>query len=215
MVSRLEGPHRGLTELLTTEEVQQMLQINQRTLYRLAKNGAIPALRVGRQWRFRQRDIEEWVESRKRQGPRPVYDTPRGGPIAEADYTGAPSALAPEDAHVLIVDADRHICQQLSRSLEGVGYHVDTAGDAVTAMDYLGMIAYDLLITEINVPGLDGLALVTEARRHRADLPAVVITCHSTEGAAIEAANLGVAGYFTKPLLMGKVMATVLKALGQ
>lgn len=215
MVSRLEGPHRGLTELLTTEEVQHMLQINQRTLYRLANNGAIPALRVGRQWRFRQRDIEEWLEGRRLQASRPFHDTPPGGTVADAEYAGGSSTPVPEDAHVLIVDADRHTREQLSKSLAGVGCRVDTAPDAVTAMDYLGMIAYDLLITEINMPGLDGLALVTEARRHRADLPAVVITSHSTEGAAIEAANLGVAGYFTKPLILGRVMATVLKALGQ
>ena len=214
MVSRLEGSHRGLTELLTTEEVQHLLQINQRTLYRLAKNGAIPALRVGRQWRFRQQDIEEWLESRKRHGSRPYYDPPRARQIEEPERAERSPQVPPESANVLIVDADVETRDQLSRRLAGIGFHVDTAADAVTAMDFLGSVAYDLLITEINVPGLDGLELITEARRRRADLPAVVITAFSTEDAAIDAANLGVAGYFTKPLMMRRVMVTVFRALG-
>ena len=48
---------------LTTEEVLDYLQVNLRTVYRLIKAGKIPAVRVGRQWRFRKRDIDAWLES--------------------------------------------------------------------------------------------------------------------------------------------------------
>ena len=48
---------------LTTEEVLEHLQVNLRTVYRLIKAGKIPAVRVGRQWRFRKRDIEAWLDS--------------------------------------------------------------------------------------------------------------------------------------------------------
>src|SRR5262245_55255429 len=47
---------------LTTEEVLDYLQVNLRTVYRLIKAGKIPAVRVGRQWRFRKRDIDAWLE---------------------------------------------------------------------------------------------------------------------------------------------------------
>ena len=47
---------------LTTEEVLAYLQVNLRTVYRLIKAGRIPAVRVGRQWRFRKRDIDIWLE---------------------------------------------------------------------------------------------------------------------------------------------------------
>ena len=54
---------------LTTEEVLRYLQVNLRTVYRLIKAGKIPAVRVGRQWRFRKRDIDGWLENqRTRQG---------------------------------------------------------------------------------------------------------------------------------------------------
>ena len=58
---------------LTTEEVLDYLQVNLRTVYRLIKAGKIPAVRVGRQWRFRKRDIDAWLESqRSRQTSRPT-----------------------------------------------------------------------------------------------------------------------------------------------
>src|ERR671933_370458 len=50
---------------LTTEEVLDYLQVNLRTVYRLIKAGKIPAVRVGRQWRFRKRDIDAWLESQR------------------------------------------------------------------------------------------------------------------------------------------------------
>src|SRR5580704_9362936 len=56
---------------LTTEEVLEYLQVNLRTVYRLIKAGKIPAVRVGRQWRFRKRDIDAWLDSERRRLPRP------------------------------------------------------------------------------------------------------------------------------------------------
>src|SRR5262252_8976426 len=59
---------------LTTEEVLEYLQVNLRTVYRLIKAGKIPAVRVGRQWRFRKRDIDAWLDSQRPRGggPRPA-----------------------------------------------------------------------------------------------------------------------------------------------
>ena len=55
---------------LTTEEVLEYLQVNLRTVYRLIKAGKIPAVRVGRQWRFRKRDIDAWLDSQRLRGTR-------------------------------------------------------------------------------------------------------------------------------------------------
>ena len=64
------------------------------------------------------------------------------------------------------------------------------------------------------MPGLDGLALVREARRVDSSLPAIIITAYSTESSAIEALNLGVAGYLAKPFGATQVLAAAAKALG-
>ena len=64
---------------LTTEEVLEYLQVNLRTVYRLIKAGKIPAVRVGRQWRFRKRDIDAWLDSQRARGSasRSVQTPPR------------------------------------------------------------------------------------------------------------------------------------------
>jgi DNA-binding NtrC family response regulator len=63
------------------------------------------------------------------------------------------------------------------------------------------------------MPGLDGLAVVREVRRMKAKLPVIIITGYSTEAAAIEAINLGVAGYLIKPFRVPQVLAAAAKAL--
>ena len=47
---------------LTTEEVLSCLKVNPRTIYRLIKTGEVPAIRIGRQWRFRRADLDDWID---------------------------------------------------------------------------------------------------------------------------------------------------------
>ncbi len=57
----------GESQFLTTDDVLGYLRINARTVYRLIKNGEIPAVRIGRQWRIRRCDLDTWLDS-QRQG---------------------------------------------------------------------------------------------------------------------------------------------------
>jgi excisionase family DNA binding protein len=50
---------------LTTEEVLSCLKVNPRTIYRLIKTGELPAIRIGRQWRFRRADLDEWIDRQR------------------------------------------------------------------------------------------------------------------------------------------------------
>jgi excisionase family DNA binding protein len=190
---------------LTTEEVLEYLQVNLRTVYRLIKAGKIPAVRVGRQWRFRKRDIDAWLETqRPRGGPRASAGTPRPAP--------APMAGRPR---VLVVDDEATIRDLLSKTLALAEYDVDMASDGRAALDRLRIIPYDLLITDLKMPGVDGLTVIREARRLKADLPVIIITGFSNEASAIEAVNLGVSGYLTKPFRVPRVLAAASKALGE
>src|SRR6266508_364635 len=161
---------------LTTEEVLDYLQVNLRTVYRLIKAGKIPAVRVGRQWRFRKRDIDAWLESQRPRTARP--STPSGARAA------APAAGRPR---VLVVDDEASIRDLLSKTLALAEYDVDLAPDGRTALERLRIIPYDLLITDLKMPGVDGLAVIREARRLKADIPVIIITGFSTEASAIEA----------------------------
>jgi excisionase family DNA binding protein len=184
---------------LTTEEVLEYLQVNLRTVYRLIKAGKIPAVRVGRQWRFRKRDIDAWLETQR----------PR------ADRPSAPSVpTRSARQRVLVVDDEASIRDLLSKTLALAEYDVDTAPDANAALDRLRAVNYDLLIADLKMPGMDGLTLIRQAKRLKADLPVIIITGFSTESSAIEAVNLGVAGYLTKPFRVPQVLAAASKALG-
>ena len=190
---------------LTTEEVLEYLQVNLRTVYRLIKAGKIPAIRVGRQWRFRKRDIDAWLESQRPRSGRPA-SAPAAAPRATAS-AGRP--------RVLVVDDEATIRDLLSKTLALAEYDVDLAPDGRAALDRLRMIPYDLLITDLKMPGVDGLTVIREARRLKADLPVIIITGFSNEASAIEAVNLGVSGYLTKPFRVPRVLAAAAKALGE
>jgi excisionase family DNA binding protein len=188
---------------LTTEEVLEYLQVNLRTVYRLIKAGKIPAVRVGRQWRFRKRDIDAWLESQR---PRTVRSAPAPARI-QAAATARP--------RVLVVDDEASIRDLLAKTLALAEYDVDLAPDGRAALERLRIIPYDLLITDLKMPGVDGLTVIREARRLKPDLPVIIITGFSTEASAIEAINLGVSGYLTKPFRVPRVLATAAKALGE
>ncbi len=102
-----------------------------------------------------------------------------------------------------------------SKTLALAEYDVDLAPDGRTALDRLRIIPYDLLITDLKMPGIDGLTVIREARRLKADIPVIIITGFSTEASAIEAVNLGVSGYLTKPFRVPRVLAAAAKALGE
>ena len=186
---------------LTTEEVLDYLQVNLRTVYRLIKAGKIPAVRVGRQWRFRKRDIDSWLENQRPRATRPA-----------SARTLTPVAGR---ARVLVVDDEATIRDLLAKTLALAEYDVDLAPDGRVALERLRMIPYDLLITDLKMPGVDGLAVIREARRLKADIPVIIITGFSTEASAIEAVNLGVSGYLTKPFRVPRVLAVAAKALGE
>ncbi len=99
---------------LTTDEVLEYLQINLRTVYRLIKAGKIPAVRVGRQWRFRKTDIDAWL-ARERSHTIP----------APAASGGAhPGARSGGPRRVLVVDDEESIRDLLAKTLALAEYEV-------------------------------------------------------------------------------------------
>jgi excisionase family DNA binding protein len=190
---------------LTTEEVLEYLQVNLRTVYRLIKAGKIPAVRVGRQWRFRKRDIDAWLDSQR----------PRGGGSRPAPAAPARPASGTTRPRVLVVDDEASIRDLLAKTLALAEYDVDVAPDGRSALERMRLYPYDLLIADLKMPGMDGLTVIREAKRYKADLPVIIITGFSTESSAIEAVNLGVAGYLTKPFRVPQVLAAAAKALGE
>lgn len=176
---------------LTTEEVIDYLHVNVRTVYRLVKAGHLPAVRVGRQWRFRKSEVEAWLRRR------------------EASKAGTENRL-----RVLAVDDDESIRNLVAGTLSD-RYDVETVPDGHLALERLDQTGYDLLITDLRMSGKDGLSLIRDSRLRFQSLRMVIMTGHSTEASAIEAINLGVTGYLTKPFTKRRLLAVVARALGQ
>ncbi|MGE0359154.1 MAG: helix-turn-helix domain-containing protein [Vicinamibacterales bacterium] len=186
----------GTEGFLTTEEVLAYLQVNLRTVYRLIDAGKLPAVRVGRQWRFRRKDIDAWLDSQR---ARPGAVAPPPPPV--------------EGGRALVVDPDGPARDLAAGALREAGWTVDTAPDGPLALERLQPGGYDLLLTELRLPGLDAFALVREARRVSPALRVMVVTGHSSETAAIEALNLGVAGYLLKPSRATEIATTAARVL--
>ena len=183
---------------LTTEEVLEYLHVNLRTVYRLIKAGKIPAVRVGRQWRFRKVDLDVWLNGQ------------RTAPLHEGSYPQADTRQ-----RVLVVDDEEGIRDLLSRTLALAEYDVETSSDGKSALESIRNDGYKLLIADLRMPGMDGLTLIREVKQINPHLPIIIITGYSSESAAIEAVNLGVAGYLTKPVGIPQVLAAAARALGQ
>jgi excisionase family DNA binding protein len=193
---------------LTTEEVLAYLQVNLRTVYRLIKAGKIPAVGVGRQWRVRKRDIDGWLvtqQSRPSVGSIPSTENKLPSPVRQAGV---------QRPRVLVVDDEPGVRELLTRTLALAEYDVEVSADGRNALDRMRQESYDLLIADLRMPGLDGFTVIREARRRQADLPVIIITGHSSESAAIEAVNLGVPGYLTKPFRARQVLDAAARILG-
>ena len=193
--------------LLTMKEVLGHLRVNRRTVYRLIKAGEIPALRVGRLWRFRKSDLDTWLESHQ------LVSAP-AEPLPQAPAESVAPVPVSSRPRVLVVDDEASIRDLLSRMLALAEYDVDVASNGRSAVDQMQRSRYNLLIVDLRMPGMDGMAVVKEARRLDADLPVVIITAHPTEATAIEAVNLGVSGFLMKPFAMPKLLEITAKALG-
>jgi excisionase family DNA binding protein len=178
-------------QLLTTDQVLEYLHLNLKTVYRLIKAGKLPAVRVGRQWRFKKRDLDAWLG-----GASPAI------PVSN----GRSSLLVVEDE-----DAVRDLIAT-TLSSAGSGYDVTVASDGPSALRMMHAKSFDVLITDLKMPGMDGMTPIREARTIAPDLPVVIITAVPSQTSAIDAVNLGVSGYLTKPFQMPQILSVVAKA---
>src|SRR5262249_8263091 len=99
--------------------------------------------------------------------------------------------------HVLIADDDRSVREALIACIKSLGLEpqgVDSGDAGVAFLD-----ACDLLISDVRMPGMDGMALLAEARRRRPDLPVIMLTGHATVDLAVQAMRAGAANFIEKP----------------
>src|SRR5437667_1842983 len=115
--------------------------------------------------------------------------------------------------NILVVDDERGLCAGVQEALKREGYPVDAANDARTALQFIGERLYNLVLTDIKMPGMSGLQLLKEARQKSRDTLFILMTAFGTVESAVEAMKGGAYDYLSKPLDMQRLRAVVLKAL--
>jgi DNA-binding NtrC family response regulator len=114
---------------------------------------------------------------------------------------------------LLVVDDERGLCAGIQEALQREGYRVDIAHDAPKALQMLDEQLYNLVLSDMKMPGMDGLQLLKEARRHNRDTQFILMTAYATVESAVGAMKEGAYDYLAKPLDMRRLRALVLKAL--
>lgn len=117
-------------------------------------------------------------------------------------------------ARILVVDDEQRMRHLLGIMLQQKGHEAHQAEDGLEAWSMLRNRHYDLLITDVKMPRLDGMGLLRKIKRQGLDCPVVFITAFGSVESAVEAMQEGVLDYITKPFEQERVLMTVDRALG-
>ncbi len=112
---------------------------------------------------------------------------------------------------VLIVEDEEKLRRVVQLQLQSAGFDVDQAGSAEEALRSADRA--DLVITDLKLPGMDGLQLIASLRRQNSRTPVVVITAFGSVETAVEAMKSGAADFVTKPFSLDHLVTVVQKAL--
>ncbi|GAB5382178.1 MAG: two-component system response regulator GlrR [Aliiglaciecola sp.] len=116
---------------------------------------------------------------------------------------------------ILLVDDDENLLRLMTIRLQGEGYQVATAEGGKEALRLLNTQSFDVVLSDLRMPGLDGLSLFEEIVALRRDIPVILMTAHGTIQDAVEATQRGVFGFLTKPIDHDALRELLVKAVSQ
>lgn len=150
-------------------------------------------------------------------GPQQRHD-PEPEPPSQA--TGPSSGLGPmsleptsSQSSILLVDDDPMLLRAVARWLATRGYEVVTAGNGAEAVKCLRQRPFDVILSDISMPGMDGIALLHQVREHDLLVPIILITGEPAVRTAVQAIEYGAFHYLTKPVSPEALEEVVKKAL--
>ena len=116
-------------------------------------------------------------------------------------------------SRVMVVDDDAETLALLHEIVAKEGFEVETAEDAETALRRLEQWQPELVITDIHMPGMDGLALLAAVREKEPDIPVVLLTAYGSLKTAVDAIKAGAFDYLSKPFVVDDIRLVVRRAL--
>ena len=170
-----------MRELMTVEEVANYLRVTKKTIHRLLQRHVIPAMKVGRQWRFDKASIDVWLQK---------------------NSVGT-------EAKILVVDDDETICSLFEDTLEEAGYTVTTVSESSKGLELVKNRDYDLVFLDLKMPGMDGAGLFGQIRLAKPDLPVTIITGYPNSDLMERALTYGPFGVMSKPFSGSDILTAV------
>ena len=118
-------------------------------------------------------------------------------------------------ANVLVVDDEENIRDYIAETMELDGHNVMEAANGLDALELLRRHPVDLMITDIKMPGMDGIELVGSASEHYPNMFCIVMTAHGTIPSAVEAMKTGAIDYLQKPVKIKTLRELTRRILAQ
>jgi CheY-like chemotaxis protein len=122
---------------------------------------------------------------------------------------------APPAPRLLVVDDEPNICRMVAAVLGRSGFAVETATGGEEALERFRGETFDLLLTDIKMPGMTGLELLQRCREIRPGLPVIVFTGYATAESAAAAVRTGADHYLRKPFDINELRRVVTATLGR
>lgn len=135
--------------------------------------------------------------------------------VARSRPTGRPAGLSPNHGkkRVLIVDDEEAVGRATQRMLERADYQCELAHDGPAAIASLVAGQFDVVVSDIRMPGMSGLDLLRLIRKYQLDVPVIFLTAHPDGPSEASASELGAIRYLTKPADPSRLVAAVGRAV--
>ena len=183
--------------LMDIKQIAEYLQMNKMTVYKLAREGKIPAFKVASEWRFKKELIEQWLMNQL-----------KGKPGLEK--LGAEMKLSHEK-RVLVVDDEGVIRDFFIRAL--TGYKVLTASSGEEALNIIRKDRPDLVLLDIKMPGIDGIETLRKIKEIDRNIVVIMLSAFATLENNITAARLGAYTSIAKPFDLEEMKSIIKVAM--
>lgn len=110
---------------------------------------------------------------------------------------------------LLIVEDEKELCDTVAASLYRAGYEVDTCYDGEEALDYILTEEYDLIVLDLNLPGMDGMDLLRELRQKNEETKVLILSARSQIADKVEGLDAGANDYMEKPFHLQELEARI------
>lgn len=110
---------------------------------------------------------------------------------------------------LLIVEDEKELCDTVAKSLYGAGYEVDTCYGGDEALDYILSDDYDLIVLDLNLPGMDGMDILRELRKKDEETKVLILSARSQIADKVEGLDAGANDYMEKPFHLQELEARI------